>query len=182
MNIVETGIKDLVIIEPQVFGDDRGFFMESYNKEKFHEAGLTYDFVQDNHSFSTAGVLRGLHFQLPEMEQAKLVRCTRGKLWDVAVDLRKDSPTYKQWFGVELSAENKKQFMVPAGFAHGFYALEDCELQYKCTNVYSPEHDGGIAWNDPEVGIEWPIVDGVETIFSEKDQKQPLLSETDLPW
>lgn len=176
MKKIETPIKDLVIIEPEVYGDDRGFFYESYNVDKFRALGINTIFVQDNHSRSAKGVLRGLHFQLPPKPMAKLVRCTRGRLWDVAVDLRKNSPTYKKWFAVELSEENKKMFYVPVGFAHGFYALEDCDLVYKCSNTYDADLDANLAWNDPELGVEWPIA----PTLSGRDQVAPKFSELDL--
>lgn len=179
MNIIETKIKDLLIIEPRVFSDDRGYFYESYNLDKFSEKGIATNFVQDNHSLSVAGVLRGLHFQHNPMAQAKLVRCTKGKLWDITVDVRKNSETYGQWFGLELSEENKKMLYVPEGFLHGFYALTDCELQYKCSNVYSPENDGSVLWNDPEIAIDWPLI-SEKPILSEKDLNAPKLSEANL--
>ena len=181
-NFIETKIKDLYIIEPKVFGDDRGYFMESYNRRDFVEAGLDMVFVQDNESKSKKGVLRGMHFQT-KFTQGKLVRVTQGEVYDVAVDLRKGSPTYGQWEGVLLSAENKRQFYVPEGFAHGFLVLSDeAVFNYKCTNLYAPEYDGGLLWNDPEVGIEWPL-DGIdEIILSEKDKKQKTLKELDLPF
>lgn len=178
MKKIETSIEGLVIIEPEAYGDDRGWFYESYNIDKFKNVGIDVEFVQDNHSFSAKGVLRGLHFQLPPKPMDKLVRCTHGRLWDVAVDLRKDSPTYLKWFGVELSAENKKMFFVPAGFAHGFYALEDCELVYKCSNVYNGELDANVAWNDKVFGVEWPVVG--EPALSARDQVAPSFSELDL--
>jgi dTDP-4-dehydrorhamnose 3,5-epimerase len=137
----------LVVVEPEVFGDDRGFFMEVFNADKFAALGLPTDFKQDNHSASVKGALRGLHFQLPPKPMGKLVRCTRGRVWDVAVDLRKSSMTYKQWFAVELSAENKKMLWLPAGFAHGFYAVEDSEVLYKCTDTYDKAGDANVAWN-----------------------------------
>lgn len=174
-NIIETGVKDLVIIEPKVFGDERGFFMESYNKDEFNKLGLKMEFIQDNHSKSKAGVLRGLHFQF-KYPQGKLVRVVRGKVWDVAVDLREKSPTFKKWFGVELSAENKKMFYIPEGFAHGFLTLEDnTEFQYKCTNLYLPEFDSGIRYNDEEIAINWPVVE--DLVLSEKDQNLKFLKE-----
>ena len=181
-NFIETKIKDLYIIEPKVFGDDRGYFMESYNRRDFIEAGLDMVFVQDNESKSKKGVLRGMHFQT-KFTQGKLVRVTQGKVYDVAVDLRKGSPTYGQWEGVILSEENKRQFYVPEGFAHGFLVLSDeAVFNYKCTNLYAPEYDGGLLWNDPDVGIEWPL-DGIdEIILSEKDKKQKRLKELDLPF
>lgn len=175
MEVITTDIPGLLIIQPKSFSDDRGFFMESYNKERYREAGIAEEFVQDNLSLSRKGVVRGLHYQAPPFAQGKLVSVVRGKVWDVAVDIRHDSPTFGKHVAVELSAENKKQFWIPAGFAHGFLALEDNTIfTYKCTNVYSPEHDRGIRWNDPEIGIEWPLEN---SIVSEKDQKHPLLKE-----
>ena len=181
-NFIETKIKDLYIIEPKVFGDDRGYFMESYNRRDFVEAGLDMRFVQDNESKSKKGVLRGMHFQT-KFTQGKLVRVIQGEVYDVAVDLRKGSPTYGAWEGILLSSENKKQFYVPEGFAHGFLVLSDeAVFNYKCTNLYSPEYDGGLLWNDPDVGIEWPL-DGIdEIILSEKDKNQKTLKELDLPF
>jgi dTDP-4-dehydrorhamnose 3,5-epimerase len=177
MKKIETPIKDLVIIEPDVFVDERGFFFESYNKSKFDELGLNKIFVQDNHSRSVKGVLRGLHFQVAPRPVAKLVRCTRGKVWDVAVDLREDSATYKQWFGIELSDENKRILYIPEGFAHGFYALTDCDLQYKMTDIFDKTVDSGIAWNDPDIAIQWPLEDNC-LILSDRDKNAKKLSET----
>ena len=181
-NFIETKIRDLYIIEPKVFGDNRGYFMETYNKKQFEEAGLTMEFVQDNESKSCKGVLRGLHFQTKNT-QGKLVRVTKGAVYDVAVDLRKDSLTYGMWEGVILSAENKRQFYVPEGFAHGFLVLSDeAVFNYKCTDFYAPEYDGGLLWNDSDIGINWPL-DGIEKILlSEKDKNQPRLKELDLPF
>ncbi len=176
MKITKTKLDGVVIIEPEVFGDNRGFFMESWNKKKMVEAGLDYDFVQDNHSKSTVkGTLRGIHFQKGNKAQAKLVRCVKGAVLDVAVDLRRNSPTFKQWVGVELSEENKKQLLIPRGFGHGFVTLtDDVEFLYKADNYYAPEADAGIRWNDPEIGVEW----GIENpILSEKDKKNPFLKE-----
>lgn len=176
MKITKTKLDGVVIIEPDVFGDNRGFFMESWNKKKMEEAGLFYDFVQDNHSKSTVkGTLRGIHFQKGDKAQAKLVRCVKGAVLDVAVDLHKNSPTFKQWVGVELSAENKKQLLIPRGFGHGFVTLtDDVEFLYKADNYYAPEADAGIRWNDPEIGVEW----GIENpILSEKDKKNPFLKD-----
>ena len=154
---IETKIKDLYIIEPTVFGDNRGYFMETYNYDEFKEAGLDMVFVQDNESKSKKGVLRGLHFQR-EYSQGKLVRVLSGEVFDVAVDLRKGSETYGKWHGVMLSGENKRQFYVPEGFAHGFLVTSDeAEFVYKCTNLYHPEFEGSIAWNDSDIGIEWPL-------------------------
>ena len=164
-------IAGLYIIEPAVHGDSRGYFMETYNRNDMHEAGLDMVFVQDNQSMSTKGVLRGLHFQ-KQYPQGKLVRAIRGTVFDVAVDLRAGSKTYGKWFGVLLSAENKKQFYIPEGFAHGFLVLSDeAEFAYKCTDFYHPGDEGGLAWNDPEIGVEWPIEEGMKLIISEKDQK-----------
>ena len=171
-------IEGLCVIEPTVFKDERGYFMETYNQNDFKEAGLDMVFVQDNQSMSTRGVLRGLHYQ-KQFPQGKLVRVVRGTVFDVAVDLRTGSKTYGKWFGVELSAENKKQFYIPEGFAHGFLVLSDeAEFVYKCTDFYHPGDEGGMAWNDPEIGIEWPLQDGVELIISEKDQKWGGFKET----
>lgn len=176
MKITKTKLDGVVIIEPEVFGDNRGFFMESWNKKKMEDAGLFYDFVQDNHSKSTVkGTLRGIHFQKGEKAQAKLVRCVKGAVLDVAVDLRKNSQTFKQWVGVELSAENKKQLLIPRGFGHGFVTLtDDVEFLYKADNYYAPEADAGIRWNDPEIGVEWGIDN---PILSEKDKKNPFLKD-----
>ena len=178
----ETKIKGVYIIEPKVFGDNRGYFMETYNKEHFAEAGLTMNFVQDNESSSSKGVLRGLHFQTKHT-QGKLVRVTKGEVFDVAVDLRKGSPTYGQWEGVVLSAENKKQFYIPEGFAHGFLVLSDHAIfNYKCTDFYCPEGKGGVLWNDPDIGIEWPL-DGIDNIIlSEKDKVHPTLKDLNVPF
>ena len=174
---IESGIDDLFIIESQRFGDARGYFMETYNEKDFHDAGLTMRFVQANESRSCKGVLRGMHFQ-KNFPQGKLVRCTKGEVYDVAVDLRKDSKTYGKWYGVNLSEENKRQFYVPEGFAHGFYVLSDvAEFVYQVTNLYHPEDEGALFWNDPEVGIKWPLIDGVEVLLSEKDKKNPLLKD-----
>ena len=175
---VETcGIEGLKIISPAVFGDARGYFMETYNYNDFKEAGIPEVFVQDNQSASKRGVLRGLHFQI-QHPQAKLVRVIRGEVFDVAVDLRKDSPTYGQWHGEILSEENKKQFFVPKNFAHGFLVLSEyAEFCYKCTDFYHPGDEGGIIYNDPPIGIQWPIPEGMELIFSEKDTKWGSLAE-----
>lgn len=168
MKITPTEISGPLIIEPTVFGDERGFFMETWNASKFSEAGLELDFVQDNHSRSQKGVLRGLHFQNPN-PQGKLVRVTQGAVFDVAVDLRKSSPQFGQWVGVELSARNKRMFWVPEGFAHGFLTLEDdTDFLYKCTGSYAPESEHSLAWDDPEVGIDWPLGE-MTPLVSEKD-------------
>jgi dTDP-4-dehydrorhamnose 3,5-epimerase len=178
---IETNIKDLYIIEPTVFGDNRGFFMESYSKRDFEEIGLNMEFVQDNHSKSKKGVLRGLHFQTKHT-QGKLVRVIKGRVWDVAVDLRRDSDTFGKWHGALLSEENKRMFYVPEGFAHGFLTLEDeTEFQYKCTDYYAPEYDSGILWNDEDLSIEWPFEEygiNIEDLsLSEKDKKQQSFEE-----
>jgi len=183
------GIEGLCVIEPAVHGDARGYFMETYNKRDMEEAGLTMEFVQDNQSSSVKGVLRGLHFQ-KEFPQGKLVRVVKGSVFDVAVDLRKESGTYGKWYGVELTEENKKQFYIPQGFAHGFLVLSElAEICYKCSDFYHPDDEGGLAWNDPEIGIEWPglvgeylgtasvegyaLEDGTPLKLSEKDQGWP---------
>ena len=176
---IETKIPDVYIIEPTVFGDNRGYFMETYNKKDFEEIGLNYDFVQDNQSKSKKGVLRGLHFQ-KENTQSKLVRCIKGEVFDVAVDLRPGSKTYGKWEGVILSEENKKMFMIPKGFAHGFLVLSDeAEFVYKCDDIYNPQAEGGLAWNDKDVNIEWPLgnMKISDLLTSEKDSKWPTLEE-----
>lgn len=178
LKFTETSIKDVYIIEPTVFGDERGYFMETYHKNEFKEAGLDLDFVQDNQSKSTKGVIRGLHFQYKN-PQGKLVRVIKGEVFDVAVDLRKNSETYGKWVGVTLSESNKKQFYVPEGFAHGFLVLSDeAEFTYKCTDFYDPEDEGGILWNDPEIGIDWPVEGIDKIVLSEKDRKWKTLKET----
>ena len=178
ITVTPCDIEGLYVIEPTVFKDERGYFVETYNQNDMKEAGLDRVFVQDNQSMSTRGVLRGLHFQ-KQFPQGKLVRVVRGKVFDVAVDLRSDSKTYGKWFGVELSAENMKQFYIPEGFAHGFLVLSDeAEFCYKCTDFYHPGDEGGLAWNDPEIGVEWPLEEGVDLIISEKDQKWKGLKDT----
>ena len=176
MKVTETKLPGVYLIEPDVFGDARGWFMESWSKRKFEEGGLYVDFLQDNHSYSAEkGTLRGLHYQLNPMAQAKLLRATRGTIFDVAVDIRKGSPNYAKWVGYELSAENKRQLFIPRGFAHGFITLtDDVEVQYKADNYYAPDCDSNIRWDDPEIGIQWPIE---PTILSDKDEKAPLLKE-----
>lgn len=177
IKVTAAKIKGLYVIEPKVFPDARGYFMETYNENDFREEGLDMKFVQDNQSMSVRGVLRGLHFQ-KQFPQGKLVRVIRGAVFDVAVDLRADSETYGKWFGVELTAENKKQFYISEGFAHGFLVLSDeAEFVYKCTDFYHPGDEGGVIWNDPEIGIEWPIAPDMQLIFSEKDQKWGRLKE-----
>lgn len=173
---IETKIKDVYIVEPTVYGDHRGYFMETYNEEEFSKAGLKYSFIQDNQSSSQKGVLRGLHFQ-KKHPQAKLVRVLSGEVFDVAVDLRKDSQTYGQWVGVLLSAQNKKQLLIPRGFAHGFLVVSDyAEFAYKCDDFYHPEDEGGIPYDDVMVGVQWPDVGGI--ILSEKDKRHQSLAET----
>lgn len=170
-------IEGLYVIEPEVRVDERGYFIETYNYRDMKEKGLDKVFVQDNQSKSSKGVLRGLHFQI-EHPQGKLVRVIKGRVFDVAVDLRRGSATYGKWHGVELSEENKKQFYVPEGFAHGFLVLSDeAEFCYKCTDFYHPGDEGGIAWNDPEIGVEWPIEEGMQIILSERDKNWKGLSE-----
>lgn len=170
-------IEGLKVIEPTVFGDERGYFMETYNYNAYRDAGIDVEFVQDNQSSSRKGVLRGLHFQI-KYPQDKLVRVVRGTVFDVAVDLREGSKTYGKWYGLVLSEENKKQFFIPKNFAHGFLVLSDqAEFAYKCTDFYHPNDEGGLAWNDPDIGIEWPLEAGVELIVSEKDQKWCSLKE-----
>lgn len=179
MKFVQTDINDLIVIEPPVFGDSRGWFSESYNQKLFKNNNINIDFVQDNHSFSAQkGVLRGLHFQNDPFAQTKLVRCTKGKIWDVAVDLRKSSSTYLQWYGLELSADNHKMLLVPQGFAHGFITLEDnSEVQYKVDNHYDKFSDRSIKFDDPQIGIKWPQLD---VILSDKDKNAPLLKDSDV--
>ncbi|ELY2557345.1 dTDP-4-dehydrorhamnose 3,5-epimerase, partial [Cronobacter sakazakii] len=172
MKVVKTDISDVLIFEPKVFGDDRGFFFESFNQKTFMEAvGRKVTFVQDNHSKSACGVLRGLHYQLDPYAQGKLVRCVVGEVFDVAVDIRKNSTTFGKWVGVNLSADNKRQLWIPEGFAHGFLVLsETAEFVYKTTNYYNPESDRGIIWNDEDISIEWPLVR--DPILSHKDKNQ----------
>ena len=173
----KTFIDGLYVITPQVFGDSRGFFMETYNENDFENEGLHFNFVQDNHSKSHKGVLRGLHFQ-KKHPQTKLVRVVVGEVFDVAVDLRKNSPTYGKWFGAVLTAENKKMLLIPKGFAHGFVVLSDiAEFVYKCDDIYHPEDEGGVMYNDKDININWPKVDNVE--LSEKDKKHPNLKDLD---
>lgn len=179
-NFYEAKINGVYIIEPRIFGDNRGYFLETYNKKLFEEAGLRMTFVQDNESKSIKGVLRGLHFQ-KKHSQGKLIRVTKGEVFDVAVDLRWGSKTYGKWEGVILSEENKKQFYIPEGFAHGFLVLSDeAVFNYKCTDFYSPEYEGGIIWNDPHINIKWPIERIQNVILSEKDKLNPSLKYLDL--
>lgn len=181
MKVITTDIPDLVIIEPTVHGDHRGWFMETYSKASFDAAGLSgYNFIQDNQSMSaTKGTLRGMHYQLAPNAQAKLVRCTKGEIFDAVIDLRTDSPTFKQWFGIKLTEENKTQLLVPKGFAHGFMTLTDnVEVQYKVDGLYAQADERSILWNDPEIGIEWPL--DVEPVISEKDEKAPTFAEAEI--
>ncbi len=176
-NFIKTSIDGVVIIEPTAFGDSRGYFMETYQKEDFIKGGIDVEFVQDNQSMSTKGVLRGLHFQ-KQYSQSKLVRCIKGSVFDVAVDLREGSPTFGKWEGVILSAENKRQFFIPKNFAHGFLVLSDeAEFVYKVDDFYHPNDEGGLMWNDPDIGIKWPIEDGMEIKLSDKDKIHPPFSE-----
>lgn len=171
-------IEGLYVIEPTVYKDERGYFMETYNYNDFKEKGIDAVFVQDNQSMSVRGVLRGLHYQ-KQFPQGKLVRVVRGEVFDVAVDLRECSDTFGKWFGVYLSAENKKQFYIPEGFAHGFLVLSDvAEFAYKCTDFYHPGDEGGVLWSDPDIGIDWPITDDMNLIISEKDHKWGNLKDT----
>jgi len=183
MDIEETPLAGLVVITPPRFGDARGFFAETWSRPKLAAAGIDLDFVQDNHSFSqAAGTIRGLHFQAPPRAQDKLVRCGRGRLWDVAVDIRAGSPTFGAWFGTELSFENGRQLLVPAGFAHGFLTLEpETEIVYKCTDTYAPETEGAVRWDDPDLGIDWPL-EGLDPVLSEKDAAAPRLAEVETPF
>lgn len=175
MKFIETELDGVYIVEPVVFGDNRGFFMESWSRREFENAGLFYDFVQDNHSLSVKNTLRGIHFQQGDKAQAKLVRCVRGAVLDVAVDLRPGSASYKKWVAVELSGENKRQLLIPRGFGHGFLTLSDsAEFLYKTDNPYAPEAEGGIRWNDPELNIHWGIE---QPLLSDKDKANPLLRD-----
>ena len=181
MNVIETKIKDLLILEPKVFGDERGYFFESYTKKVFDDLVETkYDFVQDNESKSSYGVLRGLHYQIAPYSQAKLVRVLQGRVYDVAVDIRKNSSTYGEWVGVELSSENKKQFLIPKGFAHGFCVLsETATFAYKCDEYYRPETERGIIYNDPTLAIDWKVKD-VDILVSDKDRVLPELADAEI--
>lgn len=174
MNFLPGGIPGLVVVEPRVFRDDRGFFFEPYHAPRYKSGGIDVDFVQDNHSFSTRGVLRGLHFQ-KSPGQAKLVRCARGRIWDVAVDLRSGSPTFGKWWGLDLDSEAHRQLFIPVGFAHGFCVLsEEAEVMYKCSSVYDPATEAGIRWDDAEIGVGWPVQD---PIISARDQQAPSLAD-----
>ncbi len=180
MQFTKTTLPDVILIEPKVFEDERGFFLESYQKERFFAAGIRFDFVQDNHSASTKGVLRGLHYQIRQ-PQGKLVRAVIGKIFDVAVDLRRSSPAFGKWFGAILSSENRNQLWVPPGFGHGFYVMsERAEILYKATDYYAPQWERSLLWNDPALGIEWPIQNGGTPILSEKDAMGALLKNAEI--
>lgn len=182
MDVKTTPINGLLVIEPKVFRDARGYFVETYNEERYRAAGVDATFVQDNQSCSSYGVVRGLHFQRPPYTQAKLVSCAVGRVLDVAVDLRKGSPTFGQWYAVELDAESHRQFYIPRGFAHGFSVLSEVAVfTYKCDNLYHPEADGGLLLSDPDLAIDWQVPEN-KRILSEKDQKHPLLRDLDNPF
>jgi dTDP-4-dehydrorhamnose 3,5-epimerase len=183
VNVIRTSLREVLILEPKVHADSRGFFLESFTQRVFETAiGYRVQFVQDNHSRSSRGVLRGLHFQRPPREQGKLVRVVAGKVFDVAVDVRRDSSTFAQWVGVELSAENFRQLWIPPGFAHGFLVLsETADFIYKATDYYSPEHEGSVRWDDSEIGIAWPALDGVPPSLSGRDAVAPCLRDAQLP-
>jgi len=180
MKFIPTKFPDVILIEPRVFGDSRGFFMETYQAQLFAEAGIQASFVQDNHSGSQQGILRGLHYQICQA-QGKLVRVIAGSVYDVVVDLRRNSPTFGQWMGTELSAENKRQLWIPAGYAHGFYVTSTwAEFTYKVTDYYAPQYERSLLWNDPQLGIEWPLVDGQPPLLSTKDANGKPLSEAEV--
>ncbi|GAU07623.1 dTDP-4-dehydrorhamnose 3,5-epimerase [Desulfoplanes formicivorans] len=179
MKCIPTGIPDVLILEPRIFGDNRGFFMETWNRRDFAQLGIDRDFVQDNHSQSRKGILRGLHYQIRH-PQGKLVRVIRGEVFDVAVDIRKHSPTFGKWEGVILSEENRRMLWIPPGFAHGFYVTsETAEFVYKCTDFYAPQYERSIIWNDPDIGIDWPL-DGEEPVLSEKDQNGTCFAQAEV--
>lgn len=179
MNVTSTRIPDVKLIEPDVFSDERGFFMEAWQRKKFAAAGIDYDFVQDNHSRSVKGTLRGLHYQI-EQTQGKLVRVTVGEVFDVAVDIRKSSPSFGHWTGEYLSAENKRMLWVPPGFAHGFYVVSEvAEVEYKCTEYYAPEHERNLRWDDPTLDITWPLTEGSAPLLSETDSNATLLQDAE---
>lgn len=178
LRIEPTGLNGVLHVKPQVFGDERGFFLETYHAEKYRQAGLDATFVQHNHSRSKGGILRGLHAQ-SRQPQGKLVRCVEGKIWDVAVDARIGSPQFKQWVAYELTADNFEQLYVPPGFLHGFYVLSDsAQVEYKCTEVYLPEADFSVRWDDPELAIDWPLLNGEPPVLSQKDTEAPTLAES----
>ena len=179
MKFTRLTIPDVILVEPDVFGDERGFFMESWHKKKFEEGGIDTDFVQDNHSRSGQFILRGLHYQIKQ-PQGKLVRVIKGEVFDVAVDIRRSSPTFGQWVGEILSEDNKRMLWVPPGFTHGFLVISDtADLCYKCTDFYAPEYDRSIRWDDPELAIKWPLPGGVQPVLSEKDAKAPLFKDAE---
>ena len=180
MKLIDTGLKDVVCFEPKVFGDERGYFMETWRASWFEELGIKAEFVQDNHSLSRKGILRGLHYQI-QQPQGKLVRVIRGEVFDVAVDIRRRSPTFGQWVAMRLSGDNKRIMWVPPGFAHGFLVVsEEAEFSYKCTDFYAPQYERSILWNDPDIGIDWPL-DGIEDIvLSEKDRNGVLLKDAEV--
>lgn len=179
MLLTHTYLEGVAVIEPKVYGDHRGWFMETYSEASLAQYGINLQFIQDNHSFSAVkGTLRGMHYQLHPKSQAKIVRCSKGAIYDVAVDIRKGSPTYGQWVGIELSADNKKQLLIPRGYAHGFITLtEDVEVQYKADQFYAPDYDRGFLWSDPDVAIKWPSA--AEPVLSAKDEKAPLLKDAE---
>ncbi len=180
MKVEPTALPEVLILTPQLFGDDRGFFMESYNQQTFAEVGIDATFVQDNHSRSKQGILRGLHYQI-EQPQGKLVRITQGEVYDVAVDIRRHSPNFGRWVGVHLSADNHQMLWVPPGFAHGFYVISDsADFLYKCTELYAPEHERCIQWDDADIGIKWPLIDGQSPQLSAKDAEGIRLSEAEV--
>ena len=180
MKIHRTSIPDVILFEPKIFGDERGFFMETYREEDFLNLGIKVNFIQDNHSGSRKGILRGLHYQIKQT-QGKLVRVVQGEIFDVAVDIRRQSPTFGKWVGACLSTENRHQLWVPEGFAHGFYVLSDwAEIVYKATHYYAPEWERSLLWNDPDIGIEWPIPPGIETVLSAKDLKGHPLKQAEV--
>jgi dTDP-4-dehydrorhamnose 3,5-epimerase len=179
MKFIQSAIPDVILIEPNVFGDHRGFFMETWQRQTFAENCIDYDFVQDNHSKSSQGILRGLHYQI-EQTQGKLVRVVAGAVFDVAVDMRASSPTFGEWVGYELSAENQRMLWVPPGFAHGFYVItEAAEFVYKCTDYYAPEHERSVLWKDEKLGIDWPLLNGKEPTLSQKDAEAPSFADAE---
>ena len=179
MKCTQTGIPDVMILEPRIFGDKRGFFMETWHRKVFADMGIDFDFVQDNHSRSSKGILRGLHYQIKH-PQGKLVRVIRGEVFDVAVDIRKNSPTFGKWEGVLLSETNKRMLWIPPGFAHGFYVTsETAEFVYKCTDFYAPEYERSIIWNDPHIGVAWPL-DGNDPVLSDKDQSGKTFADAEV--
>lgn len=180
MKVMTTPLQGLLAIEPRVFGDERGFFLEAWQRERYREAGVDAEFVQDNHSRSRQGTLRGLHYQIRH-HQGKLVRVSGGEVFDVAVDLRRSSPTFGRWYGTVLSASNHRQLWVPPGFAHGFYVISEvAEFQYKCTDYYAPEHERTLRWDDPAIGIEWPLLNGRQPVLSDKDQAGVDLADAEV--